>query len=107
MLNVLNPATGESIAEVPVASAEDVDRAVAGARAAFESWSRTTPGERQQALLALADAVERHADELAELEARNAGKPVHAMRDDEMPVCVDNLRFFAGAARCMEGKAAG
>ena len=107
MLNVLNPATGETIAEVPVATAEDVDRAVASARGAFTAWSNTTPAERQEALLKLADAVERHSDELAEIEARNAGKPLHAMREDEMPVCVDNLRFFAGAARNLEGKAAG
>ncbi len=107
MLNVLNPATRETIAEVPVSTPEEVDRAVAAARTAFGGWSTVTPYERQQALLKIADAVEAHSDELAELEARNAGKPVHAMRDDEMPVCVDNLRFFAGAARCMEGKAAG
>ena len=107
MLNVLNPASGETIAEVPVATPEDVDRAVASARGAFGSWSNTTPAERQEALLKLADAVEAHADELAEIEARNAGKPLHAMRDDEMPACVDNLRFFAGAARNLEGKAAG
>jgi betaine-aldehyde dehydrogenase len=107
MLNVLNPASGETIAEVPVATSSDVDRAVASARGAFTEWSNTTPAERQEALLKLADAVERHSDELAEIEARNAGKPLHAMRDDEMPVCVDNLRFFAGAARNLEGKAAG
>jgi len=107
MLTVINPATGEQIAEVPVASAEDVDRAVAAARGAFHGWANTTPAERQEALLKLADAVERHSDELAEIEARNAGKPLHAMREDEMPVCVDNLRFFAGAARLLEGKSAG
>ena len=107
MLNVLNPATGESIAEVPVATADTVDRAVATARGAFGTWSNTTPAERQEALLKLADAVEAHADELAELESRNAGKPLAAVKADELPAAVDNLRFFAGAARCMEGKAAG
>jgi betaine-aldehyde dehydrogenase len=107
MLNVLNPATGESIAEVPVATSDAVDQAVATARGAFGTWSNTTPAERQEALLKLADAVEAHADELAELESRNAGKPLQAVKDDEMPAAVDNLRFFAGAARCMEGKAAG
>ena len=107
MLNVLNPATGETIADVPVAGPEDVDHAVAKARSAFKAWSNTTPAERQDALLKLADAVEKHSDELAEIEARNAGKPVHAMREDEMPVCVDELRFFAGAARLLEGKSAG
>jgi betaine-aldehyde dehydrogenase len=107
MLNVLNPATGESIAEVPVATTDVVDQAVATARGAFGTWSNTTPAERQEALLKLADAVEAHADELAELESRNAGKPLAAVQADEMPAAVDNLRFFAGAARCMEGKAAG
>jgi betaine-aldehyde dehydrogenase len=107
MLTVVNPATAETIAEVPVTTPEEVDRAVAAAREAFESWSFTTPGERSEALLKLADAVEAHADELAEIDARNAGKPLQAMRDDELPVCVDNLRFFAGAARNLEGRAAG
>jgi len=107
MLNVLNPATGETIAEVPVATPDDVDRAVAAARGAFGAWSTVTPAERSLALLKIADAVEAHSDELAEIEARNAGEPVHAMKADEMPVCVDNLRFFAGAARNLEGKAAG
>ncbi len=107
MLNVLNPATGESIAEVPVATADAVDHAVATARGAFGTWSNTTPAERQEALLKLADSVEAHADELAELESRNAGKPLSAVKADELPAAVDNLRFFAGASRCMEGKAAG
>ena len=107
MLNVLNPATGETIAEVPVATPRTSTAPSLSARGAFAAWSNTTPAERQDALLKLADAVEEHSDELAEIEARNAGKPLHAMREDEMPVCVDNLRFFAGAARNLEGKAAG
>ncbi len=104
---VLDPATGQSIAEAPDSSAEDVAVAVAAARAAFEGWAATTPGERALALIRLADAIESHADEIARLEAANAGKPINAFRDDEIPFMVDNLRFFAGAARCMEGKAAG
>jgi betaine-aldehyde dehydrogenase len=104
---ILNPATGETIAEAPVSTAEDVDRAVTAARAAFDGWSTTTPGERASALLKLADAIEEHADEIAELESANAGKPINAFRDDEIPFMVDNLRFFAGAARCLEGRAAG
>jgi betaine-aldehyde dehydrogenase len=104
---ILNPATGETIAEAPVSTAEDVDRAVKAARAAFDGWSTTTPGERAAALLKLADAIEEHADEIAELESANAGKPINAFRDDEIPFMVDNLRFFAGAARCLEGRAAG
>src|SRR6201999_244292 len=88
-------------------TAEDVDRAVKAARSAFDGWANTTPGERSLALLKLADALEEHGDELAELEARNAGKPLQAVKDDEIPALVDNLRFFAGAARNLEGKAAG
>jgi betaine-aldehyde dehydrogenase len=104
---ILNPATGEPIAEAPLSTEEDVNRAVAAAKAAFPGWSATTPGERALALLRIADAIEEHADELADLEAADAGKPRSAFLDDEVPFMVDNLRFFAGAARCMEGKAAG
>src|SRR5947209_11384012 len=104
---ILNPATGEAIAEAPMSSPADVDRAVKAARAAWDGWATTTPGERALAMLKLADAIEEHADELAELESDNAGKPINAFRDDEIPFMVDNLRFFAGAARCLEGRAAG
>jgi betaine-aldehyde dehydrogenase len=104
---VLNPATGEPIATAPKSTAADVDRAVAAARAAFDGWAATTPGERALALLKIADAIEEHADEIAELESDNAGKPIQAFKDDEIPFMVDNLRFFAGAARCLEGKSAG
>jgi betaine-aldehyde dehydrogenase len=104
---ILNPATGEAIAEAPMSTAADVDHAVKAARTEFAGWSTTTPGERALALLKLADAIEEHADELSELESDNAGKPINAFRDDEIPFMADNLRFFAGAARCMEGRAAG
>jgi betaine-aldehyde dehydrogenase len=106
---VLNPATGETIAHAPLSTAEDVDRAVKSARKAFEEgdWARTTPGDRAGALLALADAIEAHGDELSDLESADAGKPIAAFRGDEIPFAVDNLRFFAGAARCLEGRAAG
>src|SRR5215210_5130125 len=104
---VVNPATGEELARAPASGQADVDRAVGAARTAFDAWSRTTPAERQAALLRLADILESHGDELAEIEARNAGKPLQAVKDDEIPFMVDNLRFFAGAARCMEGKASG
>ena len=104
---LVNPATGEALARAPVSSEEDVDQAVGAARAAFEEWSATTPGERSFALLRIADAVEAAADELAHAESTNAGKPLQAVHDDELPALVDNLRFFAGAARCLEGKAAG
>jgi len=104
---VLNPATGEELARAPRSSAEDVDRAVTAARRAFGGWSGAPPAQRSQALLALADLVEEHGDELARLEALNAGKPIEAVKNDELPVMADNLRFFAGAARCLEGRAAG
>jgi betaine-aldehyde dehydrogenase len=105
---VLNPATGEEIAQVASSTQADVDRAVKAARAAFDAgWSTATPGERSLALLRIADAIEERADEIAQLEAANAGKPINAFRDDEIPFMVDNLRYFAGAARNLEGKAAG
>ena len=77
------------------------------ARRAFDGWSNTTPAQRSAALLALADLIEEHGEELARLEALNAGKPIEAATNDEIPVMADNLRFFAGAARCLEGRAAG
>jgi betaine-aldehyde dehydrogenase len=106
-MDVLNPATGETIAQAPASGPEDVDRAVAAARGAFAEWSSRPPAERSLALLRLADAIEAHGEEIAELEARNAGKPIAAVQSDEIPVMADNLRFFAGAARNLEGKAAG
>jgi betaine-aldehyde dehydrogenase len=104
---VLNPATGEEIGQAQASGPVDVDRAVAAARRAFPGWAATPPGERALALLKLADLVEEHGDELATLEADNAGKPIEAVKADEVPVWIDNLRFFAGAARTMEGKPAG
>jgi betaine-aldehyde dehydrogenase len=105
--DVVNPADGKVMASAPDSTQEDVDRAVKAARMAFGEWSGKTPAARSEALLKLADALEEHGDELAELEARNAGKPLQAVKDDEIPALVDNLRFFAGAARLLEGKAAG
>ncbi|MGD0196940.1 MAG: gamma-aminobutyraldehyde dehydrogenase [Solirubrobacteraceae bacterium] len=104
---VLNPASGEEIAQAPLSGAADVDAAVAAARRAFVSWSQTTPAARADALLALASAIEEHGEELAREEAINAGKPYSAALSDEVPVMADNLRFFAGAARTLEGRAAG
>ncbi len=104
---ILNPATGEELARAHNSTAQDVDRAVRAARAAFPGWSQATPAERAAALLALADTIEDHAEEIARLEALNAGKPIAAVTNDELPVMADNLRFFAGAARCLEGRAAG
>jgi len=105
-MEVIAPATGETIAEVPRCGAEDVDRAVEAAQAALPEWLEKTPKERSELLHALADVLEEHAEELARLESQNVGKPLLASRD-EMPFSADNLRFFAGAARNLEGKSAG
>ncbi len=104
-IEVENPADEQVIARVQASGAEDVDRAANAAEAAFETWGKTTPQERSLALLKLADAIEARGDEIGRLESKNAGKPV-AAAIDEIPVMVDNLRFFAGAARLLEGKAA-
>jgi betaine-aldehyde dehydrogenase len=104
---VINPATGDVIAEMPLSTEEDVNRAVAAAKRAFGEWSNTTPGERGTALLKLADLLEEHAEEIADLESADAGKPRQAFLDDEIPFGADNLRFFAGAGRTMQGSAAG
>jgi len=105
-MEVLNPATGEAIAEVPRGSAADVERAVAAAKKALPEWLETTPRERSELLLGLAEVLDEHADELAQLESQNVGKPIAAARD-ELPEMADNVRFFAGAARLLEGKATG
>lgn len=105
--NILNPKTGETILMLPEASNEQVERAVAAARKAFSSWSRTTPAERSAYLLKIADAIESHADDFAALEALNCGKPINAVKNDEIPAIVDCYRFFAGAVRCMPGNVAG
>jgi betaine-aldehyde dehydrogenase len=104
---VVNPATGEVIAEAPLSTEPDVDGAVAAARKAFDGWAATPPGERARALLRMADLIEERGEEIADLEAADAGKPRGAVLEDEVPVMADNLRFFAGAARCLEGRAAG
>jgi len=105
-MEVLNPATGEVIAEVASSTAEDADRAVEAAKNALPEWLETTPGERADMLFKLADLIEENAEELAALESKNVGKPLSYARD-EMPVSADNIRFFAGAARVLEGRAAG
>jgi 1-pyrroline dehydrogenase len=105
-IDVINPATAETIDSVPNMSAEEVDEVVATAKEALPEWLDATPGERAALLLALADVIEQNAEELAQIESRNVGKPLMASRD-EMPFSADNLRFFAGAARILEGKSAG
>jgi 1-pyrroline dehydrogenase len=104
-MEVLNPATGDVIAEVPRGTQADVDRAVAAANEALPDWLEKTPKDRMELLLKLADLMDEHAEELARLESLNVGKPMSIARD-EMPFSADNLRFFAGAARNLEGKSA-
>jgi betaine-aldehyde dehydrogenase len=105
-MDLVDPTTGEVFGSAPLSGREDVDRAYSAAATAFESWRDTTPSERQRALLKFADLVEEHADELVELESRNTGKPVALTASEEIPPMVDQLRFFAGAARILEGKGA-
>jgi len=105
--DLVDPATGEVFAAAPVSGPADVDRAMRAAAGAFEGWRDTTPAERQRALLRIADAVEARADELVDIECRNTGKPRALTRSEEVPPSVDQLRFFAGAARVLEGRSAG
>jgi betaine-aldehyde dehydrogenase len=104
---VVNPATEDAYIEAPVSSAADVDRAMQAAATAFATWRETTPSERQLMLLRFADAIEADADNLADLESANTGKPRHLALGDEIPPMVDQIRFFAGAARVLEGLSAG
>src|SRR5438034_5740290 len=105
-MDILNPSTAEVIEQVPAGTAEDVDAAVETAKRALPAWLDSTPGERAEILLKLADLIDANAEELARIESRNVGKPLGYARD-EMPFCSDNLRFFAGAARLLEGKSTG
>jgi betaine-aldehyde dehydrogenase len=104
---VIDPSTGEQYATAPRSAAADVDAAMRAAEAAFEAWGNTTPSERSLALIRIADAVEARADELIALETQNCGKPTELTRSEEIPPMVDQIRFFAGAARHLEGKSAG
>ena len=104
-MEVLNPATGEVIGEVQRSTEADVDRAVDAAKAALPEWLEKTPKDRMELLLKLADVIDENAEELTKIESLNVGKPM-SIAADEMPFSADNLRFFAGAARALEGKAA-
>ncbi|MGE8502781.1 MAG: gamma-aminobutyraldehyde dehydrogenase [Pseudomonas sp.] len=104
---IFNPSLGSALMEIPEASITQVDAAVLAADAAFEDWSQTTPGQRSALLLALADAIDANAEQLARLESQNCGKPYNAALNDELPAVADVFRFFAGAARCLQGSAAG
>ena len=104
---IVDPSTGEAYALAPVSGPQDVDAALRGAEAAREAWRDATPAQRSLALLKIADAVEERAADLVEAECRNTGKPVALTMAEELPPCVDELRFFAGAARLLQGSAAG
>jgi len=105
--DVVDPGTGEAYTRAPVSGSRDVDTALKAAATAFESWRDTTPSERSLALLKIADAFETRADELIDAECRNTGKPRALMASEEIPPAVDQIRFFAGAARVLEGRSAG
>ena len=104
---IFNPATGEVLTRIAEASNEQLESAIQAAHRAFSSWSRTTPQQRSIILLAIADALQAQADELARLEALNCGKPLHLARQDDLPAAIDVFRFFAGAVRCQTGQLAG
>jgi betaine-aldehyde dehydrogenase len=107
MMDLVNPTTGEVFAQAANSTAEDVNRAFGAAETAFETWRNTTPSERSLALLKFADAIEEHAEELVALESENTGKPLALTLSEEIPPMVDQIRFFAGAARNLEGRSAG
>ena len=104
---IINPATGSAYATAQLSGASDVDQALNAAAAAFVEWRETTPAERQRALLKIADALESRADEIVAIESENTGKPIGLTMSEEMPPMIDEIRFFAGAARHLEGKSAG
>ena len=104
---LINPATAEPFATAPKSNAADVDAAMKAANSAFTDWRDSTPSERQRALLKIADAIESRADEFVAIESENCGKPVGLTASEEVPPMVDQIRFFAGAARNLEGKSAG
>jgi betaine-aldehyde dehydrogenase len=105
--DLVDPATGEVFGSAPLSGAEDVDAAYAAASSAFETWRDSTPSERQRALLKFADALEDRAEEIIAAECQNTGKPIELTRTEEMPPAIDQIRFFAGAARLLEGRSAG
>src|SRR3954469_6893993 len=105
--DIVDPTTGEVYAQAPRSGAEDVDRAYAAAAAAFETWGESTPQDRSNALLKIADAIEARVEEINQVECKDTGKPLGLTMSEEMPYASDHFRFFAGAARVLEGKSAG
>ena len=104
---LVNPSTEEEFAQAAVSGHEDVDRAFKAAATAFETWRDVTPAERQRALLKLADAMEERTDEFVRIESENTGKPLGFTTTEELPPAIDQVRFFAGASRVLEGRSAG
>ncbi|MEY3177196.1 MAG: hypothetical protein RLZZ348_384 [Actinomycetota bacterium] len=104
--DLINPATGQVFAKAPVSNAADVDKAMQAAASAFEIWKESTPGERQKAINKIADAIEDRSEELIGIESENTGKPIAVTRAEEIGPMLDQIRFFAGAARNLEGKSA-
>ncbi len=104
---LINPATGLEYARAPKSNAADVDAAFSAASDAFPAWRDSTPSQRQRALLKIADAIENRQDEIIKIESTNTGKPISLTTSEELPPMVDQIRFFAGAARNLEGKSAG
>ncbi len=105
--DLIDPSTGEVFGTAPISGPEDVDQAYQAAADAFETWRDSTPSERQRALLKFADALESRAEELVAIESQNTGKPVRLTMGEEIPPMIDQIRFFAGAARLLEGRSAG
>ncbi|CAB4582225.1 unannotated protein [freshwater metagenome] len=105
--DLINPSTGEAYAKAPVSNSADIDLAMKSATDAFVGWRDSTPSERQRALLKIADALESRAEEIVAIESRNTGKPLAITMSEEIPPMIDQIRFFAGAARNLEGKSAG
>jgi len=105
--DLINPSSGEVFAQAQLSNAEDIDRAYSAASKAFESWRDTTPAERQKMLLDIADLFEAHGDELVAIESENTGKPIPVTMSEELPPMLDQIRFFAGAARVLEGRSSG
>ncbi|AVD85552.1 gamma-aminobutyraldehyde dehydrogenase [Pseudomonas sp. SWI6] len=104
---IINPASGQTLVSIAEGSLDQLEAAIAAAHRAFPAWSRTTPAQRAKALLAIAEAIDHCADELARLEALNCGKPLHLARQDDIPATADVFRFFAGAVRCQQGQLSG
>jgi betaine-aldehyde dehydrogenase len=104
--DLINPATGQVFAKAPVSNAKDIDDAMKSAEKAFETWRDSTPGERQKAINKIADAIEARSEELIKIESENTGKPIAVTRQEEIGPMLDQIRFFAGAARHLEGRSA-